>query len=141
MISNVTPREAKRLVDDEGYAYIDVRTEEEFASGHPEGAVNIPVAFAGMVPNPNFVGVVAANFAPESRLVLGCKSGGRSARAAEMLAAAGYTSVVNMDGGFGGRFSPTGALVQPGWREEGLPISSENGEGVSYRSLASRGDL
>src|SRR3954453_18841208 len=99
MYKNVTPAEAKRLIDEEGYRYVDVRTEEEFEAGHPAGAVNVPVAFAGMRPNREFVGVVEANFPKDAKLVLGCKSGGRSARAAEMLVDSGYASVVNMDGG------------------------------------------
>jgi rhodanese-related sulfurtransferase len=138
VIRNVTPKEAKRLIDEEGYRYLDVRTVEEFAAGHPEGAVNVPVAFGGMRPNPDFVPVVEANFARDEKLVLGCKSGGRSARAAEMLASAGYSNVVNMDGGFLGRYAPTGALAQPGWSDEGLPTSEENGDGTSYTSLAAR---
>lgn len=138
MFSNVIPREAKRLIDEEGYRYVDVRTEEEFVAGHADGAVNVPVAFAGMRPNPEFVPVVEANFAKDEKLVLGCKSGGRSARAAEMLVNAGFENVVNMDGGFHGRYDPAGSLAQAGWSAEGLPTSTENGEGTSYASLAGR---
>jgi rhodanese-related sulfurtransferase len=138
MYSTVTPREAKRLIDEEGYTYVDVRTEQEFVGGHAAGAVNVPVAFAGMVPNRDFLGVVEANFPKDARLVVACKSGGRSARAAEMLARSGYTNVVNMDGGFHGRYDMTGSLVQAGWAGEELPVSTENGEGASYASMASR---
>src|SRR5687767_13989883 len=100
MVSNVTPTEAKRLIDDEGYTYLDVRTVEEFDGGHPAGAYNVPVVHAGMLPNGEFVAVVEATFPKDARLVVGCQSGGRSARAAALLASCGYEHVVNMDGGF-----------------------------------------
>ena len=59
MYKTVTPKEAKNLLEN-GYRYLDVRTEREFAEGHAEGAVNIPIAGEGMVPNPDFVDVVEA---------------------------------------------------------------------------------
>ena len=39
----IRPEEAKRLMDESNYAYVDVRSEPEFLNGHPSGAVNIPV--------------------------------------------------------------------------------------------------
>ena len=38
----------------------------EFAQGHPEGAINIPIAVpgaAGMMPNPDFLNVVQKTLA------------------------------------------------------------------------------
>jgi rhodanese-related sulfurtransferase len=137
MYKTVTPKEAMELLEN-GYHYLDVRTEREFAEGHAEGAVNIPIAGEGMVPNPDFVEVVEATFPRDTKLVLGCKSGGRSARAAEVLEARGYAEVVNMDGGFHGRYSPFGSLEQKGWQDEGLPVSTETGEGVGYASLVEK---
>lgn len=139
MYKTATPPEAKTLIDDEGYRYVDVRTEEEFAAGHAVGAVNVPIAFAGsmgMQPNPDFVRTINAHFPADAKLVLGCKSGGRSARACDILASNGYTDLVNMDGGFHGRVNPMGQLVQPGWSQAGLPESTDLGDGVSYASLA-----
>jgi rhodanese-related sulfurtransferase len=142
MLRTVTPREAKELLDNQGYTYVDVRSEPEFAQGHAEGAVNVPIMHLdparGMVPNPDFVDVMQANFGADAKLVLGCKSGGRSARAAETLARAGYSDLVNMDGGFDGRTDPFGGLQQAGWRQEGLPTSTDNGPGSSYTSLGER---
>ena len=59
-IKEVTPQQAHDLLTANSDAvYIDVRTEREFANGHPQGAVNIPVAFAdparGMMANKDFV--------------------------------------------------------------------------------------
>lgn len=45
-IKEVTPQQAQDiLTNDLSAVYIDVRTESEFANGHPQGAVNIPVAY------------------------------------------------------------------------------------------------
>ena len=142
MIKTVTPKEAKELIDAKGYRYVDVRSEWEFEQGHPEGAVNIPILHmspgSGPEPNARFLDVVEANFDKDARIVVGCKSGGRSHRAAEKLVAAGFTDIVNMDGGFSGRYDQLNQLVQPGWTQEELPVSDETGDGVSYKSLAAK---
>ncbi len=41
-IKRVSVDEARRLIDEEGYRYLDVRPAEDFAAGHPAGAHNIP---------------------------------------------------------------------------------------------------
>ena len=79
----------------EGWTYLDVRSIPEFDQGHPVGAVNIPLLhFQGgrMVPNAAFQRVVEATFPKDTKLVVGCKSGGRSLQAAGLLEASGYTS-------------------------------------------------
>jgi len=43
-----------------------------------------------------------------------------------------------MVGGFGGMRDPTGTVIAPGWASLGLPVSQDNGEGVSYESLAAK---
>ena len=53
---------------------------------------------------------------------------------------AGYTNVSNMQGGFGGGQDHMGRAV-PGWRDAGLPISSDNGEEVGYASLAAKAGM
>ena len=58
-INQTTPQAAHAaLMDDREAVYLDVRTEEEFAAGHPAGAINVPVAFpnpsGGMLLNPDF---------------------------------------------------------------------------------------
>ena len=73
------------LTNDTSVVYIDVRTEREFANGHPQGAVNIPVAFPdparGMMVNSDFVKVVEANFPREKKIIVGCQAGPRSTAA------------------------------------------------------------
>lgn len=73
----------RALVRD-GATLIDVRTPEEFQAGHVAGARNIPVQ------------VLEARVAeiPKERLVvLYCRSGARSANAAQMLSRRGYEVV------------------------------------------------
>lgn len=143
-IPQITPSEAHdRMQGEDGEIYIDVRSIPEFAQGHPEGALNIPVmhfepAQGGMVENPDFLKVVEANIPKDAKLVLGCQMGMRSQKAAEILAAAGYQHLANVVGGFGGAKNRMGMTVEKGWEELGLPVSNDNGEGVSYESLAAK---
>ena len=43
-----------------------------------------------------------------------------------------------MLGGFGGMRDQMGTVIAPGWAASGLPVSNDNGEGVSYQSLAAK---
>ena len=138
-IRQTTPAAAHTLLD-QGYRYIDVRTEGEFANGHPVGAVNIPVVLADpvtrqMTLNPEFLTVVEAHFSRDASIIVGCQAGGRSLRAAELLTQAGYTNVANMQGGFSGMRDQTGQTVIPGWAESGLPVSHDCGPESSYAGL------
>jgi rhodanese-related sulfurtransferase len=142
-INEITPQQAHDLLqNDPQCVYIDVRTEREFAAGHPERAVNIPVALAdparGMVMNGDFVKVVESNFPKEQKIIVGCQAGPRSNAAAGLLQQAGYRDVSNMVGGFGGMRDQMGNVVAPGWSSLGLPVSQASGEGVSYGSLAAK---
>ena len=76
------------------YLLVDVRTPEEFAAGHLLGAVSIPLA------------ELQDNLAPwiqrlprDVPIILQCKAGSRSAQAARILLQAGFTNVLNLDGG------------------------------------------
>jgi rhodanese-related sulfurtransferase len=139
----VTPQQAHDLLDANPDAvYIDVRSEREFANGHPAGAVNIPVAFPdparGMVMNSDFVKVVEANFPKDKTIVVGCQAGPRANAACGLLQQAGYQQISNVLGGFGGLRDQTGNMVAPGWANSGLPVSQENGDGVNYESLSAK---
>ncbi|MCC6849919.1 MAG: rhodanese-like domain-containing protein [Deltaproteobacteria bacterium] len=127
-IRQTTPPDAyDTLRRDPNAVYLDVRTPEEFAAGHPEGAINVPVVFfrgGSSTPNPDFVDAVQRAVARDTPLLVGCQAGGRSQRGAEILAAAGYTDVTNVHGGFGGARDETGRVVTPGWRDAGLPVAT-----------------
>ena len=140
-MKEISPQEAYDSMREDGQAvYIDVRTVEEFTAGHPEGAVNVPIAFLdpaqGMVFNPEFVEVVEKHFARDRKLLLGCKAGPRSNNAANLLEQRGYQDVASVRGGFGGMRDPYGQVLAEGWADLGLPVSQDNGEGTSYESLA-----
>jgi rhodanese-related sulfurtransferase len=131
-ISQTTPREAHALLQqDPAAVYLDVRTDGEFDAGHPAGARNVPVmlldpATGRPQPNAEFVAAVERDLPRSTRLVVGCQAGGRSQRACELLAAAGFTHLANVPGGFGGGQDAAGNPV-PGWAECGLPV--EKGPG------------
>ena len=81
---DVTGSDARRLVE-EGALLVDVRTPEEFAAGHLPTAVNIPVQeldrrLSELEPK-------------DRRIVLYCRSGNRSGRAARILRSAGYSAL------------------------------------------------
>jgi rhodanese-related sulfurtransferase len=140
MIKRVLPAEAAELLK-QGWTYLDVRSVPEFEQGHPVGAANIPllnVQGGRMMPNLDFQRVVEAHYSKESQLVIGCKSGGRSAQAAALLAAAGYTSVVDMRGGYGGERDGMGRVSCAGWAEAGLPTATQAETGKSYADLSSK---
>ena len=92
-----------------------------------------------MLPNPDFLTVMQANHGPDAPLLIGCQMGGRSARAAQVLAAAGYTDVRNVMGGFGGaRDRATGQVVHAGWAGAGLPVETDAPSEACYEALRSK---
>src|SRR5439155_4605544 len=121
-VERVSPQQARRLMEEEGYVYVDVRSVPEFQAGHPQGAYNVPILDlgpGGMTPNPQFLAVMEKSFPKDARLLVGCKGGGRSLKAATLLSEAGYTHVVDQRAGFDG---PDGTS---GWRPVGLPVSAQ----------------
>jgi rhodanese-related sulfurtransferase len=134
----ITPETALELMEEEGYVYVDVRTEAEFEGGHPAGAYNIPVRLrgaAGLEPNEAFVDVVRASFASDAKLIVGCQMGGRSQAAAGLLRAAGFTSVCDQGAGWGGKKDPFGGTAELGWQACGLPIGLRAEAGRDYAAL------
>lgn len=76
-----------------GTVIIDVRTPEEFAAGHVEGALNIPVEF------PDFAAQISA-LDPNATYAVYCRSGNRSAAATQQMASLGYLHIFDLNGGF-----------------------------------------
>ena len=139
MAKRVSPPEAAELLK-QGWRYVDVRSIPEFDEGHPQGGANVPLLHrqAGrMTPNPDFLAVMQANFPKDSQLVIGCQAGSRSAQAAALLESAGYTSIVDMRGGFGGERDPFGRVSVPGWAAAGLPVEKVT-PGQSYADLSQK---
>jgi rhodanese-related sulfurtransferase len=131
-ISNVSLADTLHAQRD-GATYVDVRSSLEFAAGHPAGAINVPLLEADedtgqLMPNPDFVRVMKATFAPDTALLLGCESGTRSARAAQMLEAFGFTNLGNVLAGF------------QGWAPSGLPTETAAPAGRAYDDLIAAAD-
>lgn len=73
-----------------GAVLVDVREPDEVAEGTLPNSLNIPV------------GDVAARIGelePGKRVVLFCRSGGRSGQAAQFLVDSGFGDVINLEGG------------------------------------------
>jgi hydroxyacylglutathione hydrolase len=84
---------------------IDVRAHTEWETGHLPGVVNIPL---GLLPDR------IAELPAQSTIVLQCETGSRSAIAASLLEARGWSGVANLDGGI------------IAWRQAGLPVVVES---------------
>lgn len=85
-----------------GALLVDVRTPEEFAAHHLEGAVNIPVNEL-----PERLDELGP---PETPLVLYCGTGKRSSKAEHLLRERGFQQIVNL--GPMSAWSPSGSAVQ-----------------------------
>jgi len=124
----------------EGKPYVDVRSEPEFEAGHPPGALNVPLLHRtpqGMVQNPEFLGVIEAAFARDQELIIGCQSGGRSRRAAQLLAQAGFSNLAEMSAGWDGTRDAFGRVL-PGWSRKGLPVETGKPAGQAYDDVKKR---
>jgi rhodanese-related sulfurtransferase len=90
--SLITPEElSQRLASGDPPFILDVRTPEEFASGHVPGAVNIPhtelAARLGEIGLPR-----------SSEIVVHCERGGRAGVAEAVLTEAGFENVRDLSG-------------------------------------------
>jgi len=145
--NRINVRQARAVLQEDPDAiYLDVRTEAEFADGHPEKAINIPIgtpdpAKGALDPNPDFVQVARLLLPLDTPLLVGCRTGPRAEAAARLLAEAGYRNVSWVLGGMVGITDPSGVTVAPGWLELGFPTSRDTGDGVSYASLRRRAGL
>jgi rhodanese-related sulfurtransferase len=77
----------------ERHILVDVREDAEFAAGHAAGAVHIG---KGVIERD----IEAKVPAHDTKLVLYCGGGFRSALAADALQTMGYTDVISLDGGW-----------------------------------------
>lgn len=72
-----------------GARLVDVRTPEEYAQGHINGSVNVPL---DTLPGG------AAILGKSDKIYVYCRSGARSGRAAAVLRGSGFTDVTNIGG-------------------------------------------
>jgi len=105
-IKSMTALELKeQLEKKDELVLVDCRELDEWQSGHIKEAIFIPLSefqnHLNKLPNKNVP------------IILQCRSGQRSMRAAEYLAEQGYTDLTNLEGGI------------LGWAHHGLPIDFE----------------
>lgn len=88
----ISPAEAKaRLDSGDELILLDVRTKEEYDAGHIAGAI--------LLPNETIVDTPPAILPDfDAEILIYCRSGNRSAQAANKLVAMGYTSVYDFGG-------------------------------------------
>lgn len=91
-ITTVGPNDFISAMAEPGTVVVDVRTPAEYAAGHVEGAVNLDVEAAEF-------GTRIEALAKDSKYAVYCRSGRRSTLATTQMAEAGFTSLVNLEGG------------------------------------------
>lgn len=94
-IQVLTPEQfAQKIKATEKAQVVDVRTVPEFEAGHLDQAININVSSA------DFAAQIKKNINPDQPVFVYCQVGGRSARAAKILADMGYTQIYDLAGGY-----------------------------------------
>ncbi|WMJ87959.1 rhodanese-like domain-containing protein [Anaerocolumna sp. MB42-C2] len=90
--SKLTAKEAKEMMDDDSsITILDVRTEEEYKTGHIEGAI--------LIPDTEILEKAEESLTDKSATILVyCRSGRRSALAAADLVELGYLKVYDFGG-------------------------------------------
>lgn len=100
-VNEISPAEARPRVEAAYAQFVDVRTSEEYAAGHANRAINIPLD------------ELAANLdrlEKNEPVYVICQTGRRSKEAADILTKSGFKWVFNVSGG------------TTRWQAEGLPI-------------------
>jgi rhodanese-related sulfurtransferase len=136
----ISPKDAQALMD-AGGVYVDVRSEEEYAGGHPAGSLNVPLMImsgGGRRQNPDFLAAIEALFDKDSKLILGCAGGGRAARAGQVLEQAGFTGLRECAAGWFGVRDDNGEVSELGWADAGLPTEEGQPEDRSWQALLKR---
>lgn len=103
-VQRVDPAQGKRILQAQAGAImlIDVRTPEEFAQGHLEGAVNMDLEGGQFSAD-------IAGLPKDAAYMVYCHSGRRSALAAQAMSDAGFTHVYDLGG-------------IAAWQASGLPV-------------------
>ncbi len=121
-IEELSPAEAKSEIDAGGVTLVDTREPHEYEEAHIEGGRLVP---------PGLLRDEIASVVPDQsqRVILYCRSGNRSGKAAQEMSELGYENVANVDGGI------------LAWQEQGLPVVSAEGLTPEQRMRYSRHTL
>jgi len=103
VLKSVKPEQAQKLISDKKVIVLDVRTPEEFASGHIAGSTNIDFKAA------DFSDRIAKLDKSQAYLVH-CASGIRSAKACAAMEQLDFLTVYDLKGGIAA------------WKDAGLPV-------------------
>jgi molybdopterin/thiamine biosynthesis adenylyltransferase/rhodanese-related sulfurtransferase len=118
----ISPAEAASEIEAGEVALVDTREPHEYEEAHIDGGRLVP---------PGLLRDEIGSAVPDrsQRVILYCRSGNRSAKAAAELAEMGYEDLANVSGGI------------LAWQEEGLPVVSEEGLSPEQRMRYSRHTL
>lgn len=105
-IPAVSPHEALQMQTQKQAVIIDVREKDEWNAGHIAGAIHIPLSEV----QDHLTELAKYQNSP---LIMQCRSGVRSAKAANVLKIAGFSNVYNLEGGLNA------------WQKENLTIQRD----------------
>ncbi len=103
VIKQVTPKQAKEMIDKGGVIVLDVRTTREYKKGTIPGALHISRGLLEFK-------VTKAITDPNQKIIVFCAKGGRGALATKTLMEMGYKNVYNLKGGI------------KAWKAAGYPV-------------------
>lgn len=104
VVKHVDAATFQKLAKTPGTVLLDVRTAQEFSEGHLQGAQNLDFSSEGFSAS-------IAGLDKSMNYMVYCKSGRRSAMAAEQMKDAGFTKITDLKGGI------------TAWREARLPVA------------------
>ena len=88
VIQTPTSAEISEIIKNKNITIIDVRTDEEYKTGHVEGAINIPYDEIEK----------KVNYDKDQAIAVYCRTGVRSSEAAKTLEKMGYTKIYDLGG-------------------------------------------
>jgi len=91
-IDSISPKEASIMVSEKKAVIVDVREDSEWSEQHIPGAIHIPLAQLTEH-------LSELKQYKDRPVITQCRSGGRSAKAVDVLKLAGFSKVYNMEGG------------------------------------------
>lgn len=110
-VENLSPGQVREEIAKGAVTLIDIRESEERAqNGRIPESVHAPRGMLEFYADPSLP-YHKPEFDKNSRIILHCASGGRSALAASTLKQMGYHNVAHLDGGL------------KAWKEAGMPVS------------------
>jgi rhodanese-related sulfurtransferase len=127
----IDPRTARQLMDQKQAVLIDVREPDEHARESIPGAVLMPLSKFDPAAVGRLEGAAAAAAAAATggAIVLHCRSGNRSAQAAQRMLAAGWEQVHDLTGGI------------EAWKKAGLPVNLKPGVPIMQQVQIAAGSL